>query len=88
MNKNNEEYVLGQDITSIARAKNRKETSVVSVRLTGSEVTKLDSLSRQSMKSVSQIVKDAIAAYEVKQTTVVLATGVEVGLSLAMTTSC
>ena len=60
-----EDYVLGENITDLARGKKPKESVVVSVRLTAQEFYRLDKLCNATDKSMSQLVRDALAAYHV-----------------------
>ena len=59
-----EEYVLGDNITELARGKKSKESVVVSVRLTAEEFYRLEKLCENADKSMSQLVRDALAAYQ------------------------
>ena len=63
MNDENEAFVLGEDVTSVAASKRASGTAVVSVRLTSAEVAELESLSRASGKTISQIAREALTAY-------------------------
>ncbi|MDA8216642.1 MAG: ribbon-helix-helix domain-containing protein, partial [Dehalococcoidales bacterium] len=63
MNDENEAFVLGEDVTSLAASKRASGTAVVSVRLTSAEVAELESLSRASGKTISQIAREALTAY-------------------------
>ena len=58
------EYKLGEEITDVALGKRAKETVVVSVRLTSEEFSRLEKLCEQAGKSMSQLVREAISAYE------------------------
>ncbi len=66
MNKHNneEEVVLGQNVTEYARAKASKGTAVISVRLSTDDIARLETIGRASGKTVSQVVRDALAAYD------------------------
>lgn len=59
------DYILGQDVTDIAKSNTPKDSAVVSVRLPVSEVARLERISNSTGKSMSQIVREAVAAYEV-----------------------
>ena len=63
-NNHHEEYALGQEVTEMALGKRSKETVVVSVRLPVDEFARLEKLSESSGKSMSQIVRNAVAAYQ------------------------
>jgi hypothetical protein len=67
-----EEYELGKDVTQLAKATSKKETSVVSVRLTSSEIAKLERIGRENGKTVSQVIREAIAAYRVRRPAMVV----------------
>ncbi|MBI2917899.1 MAG: CopG family transcriptional regulator [Chloroflexi bacterium] len=56
-------YVLGQEVTSAARAKTRAETVVLSVRLTTEEMAAVEAASRATGRAVSQVVREAIKGY-------------------------
>jgi len=58
----NDEYVLGEEVTERIKGKN-KGTVVLSVRLTSDELKRLESLSRETGKTVSQVVRAAISRY-------------------------
>lgn len=57
-----DEYVLGKDVTPIAAGGEKKPTAVVSVRMTSSEIARLERIGRESGQTVSQVIRDAIAA--------------------------
>lgn len=59
-----DEYKLGEEITDVALGKKTKETVVVSVRLTAEEFSRLEKMCEDSGKSMSQLVREAISAYE------------------------
>ena len=67
-----EEYELGMDVTQLAKAASKKETSVVSVRLTASEIAKLEGIGRENGKTVSQVIREAIGAYRVRRPSMVV----------------
>ena len=56
-------YELGRDATHLATASRKKETSVISVRLSNSEIARVEGIGRENGKIVSQVIRDAIAAY-------------------------
>ena len=62
-----EEYTLGQEVTEIALGKKPRETTVVSVRLPVADVARLERISSESGKSMSQVIRDAIEAYKEPQ---------------------
>ena len=60
--------VLGRDVTEAARSKNKGGTTIVfSVRLAVDDVRQLEQLSRQTGRTVSQIVREAIQNYTVTE---------------------
>ena len=61
-----EGVVLGENVTQFAKAKSGKGTAVISVRLSTDDISRLETVGRASGKTVSQVVRDAIAAYEVR----------------------
>ena len=67
MSNEHEEYELGRNVTHLFKSKSRKETSVISVRLTGEEIKRLEEIGRENEKTVSQVIRDAIAAYRVQR---------------------
>ncbi len=62
---NDSYYELGRDVTHLVASGNKKETSVISVRLTINEIKRLEKIGRESDKTVSQVIRDAIAAYRI-----------------------
>ena len=66
MSSEHEEVELGKNVSNLFRSKTRRETSVISVRLTGDEIKRLESIGRYSDKTVSQVIRDAISAYRVQ----------------------
>jgi hypothetical protein len=58
-----EEYVLGQDITDAASAKSRRGTAVLSVRLSVDELSEIDAISRATGRTASQVVREALGGY-------------------------
>ena len=67
------EYELGRDVTPLAAGGRKKDTAVVSVRLPVSDIARLEGIGRENGKTVSQIVRDAVAAYRVHRPTMVVA---------------
>jgi len=72
MKSENEEYELGRDVTHLATSGAKRETSVISVRLTKGDIGRLEGIGRESGKTVSQVIRDAITAYQVKNPTMVV----------------
>ena len=72
MNRN-EEQTLGENITAMAASHRKAETAVISVRLGIDEIARLEEMGRAAGQTVSQVIRDAIASYEVRQPRLVLA---------------
>ena len=84
MQKNDyEEYELGRDVTHLATSGRKKDTCIISVRMAGSEIAKLEGIGRESGKTVAQVVRDAVAAYQVNRPMLMAdANGVTVSIGL------
>ncbi len=67
-----EELVLGADVTELAKAKGQGGTAVVSLRLTRHEYAEIEAISAAQEKSLSDVVRAAIRAYVQQRTTVPL----------------
>ena len=63
MSSENEENTLGENITQIALGKKAKDTVVVSVRLSVEDFSRLEKICIQTDMSMSQVVREAVAAY-------------------------
>ena len=63
MNKKDEEVVLGKDATELFKAKTRKDTAVVSVRLSWDDIKRLETIGSQEDKTISQVIRESISAY-------------------------
>ena len=63
MEDNQGEFVLGDDVTSLARSRLRKGSVVLSVRLSAEELAAVDALASENGKTPSQIVREAIRDY-------------------------
>ena len=72
MTSRNEEYELGKEVTHLATSKAKQETSVISVRVTKDDIGRLEGIGRESGKTVSQVIRDAITAYQLKHPTMVV----------------
>jgi predicted transcriptional regulator len=60
MSNEQDEYILGEDVTAAATVKGRRGTSVLSVRVSNQELARLDALSQMTGKTFSQIVREAL----------------------------
>ena len=82
MTTGKDDFVLGEGITKKARKGTAKETAVISVRLTTAEVARLEAMSKATSLGISQIIRDAIATYEVREPSVAMGswTGTHLGL--------
>ena len=79
MKGRDEDYELGRDVTHLALAGGTKrDMAVLSVRLPASEIARLERIGRESGKTLSQVVRDAVASYRTQRptTAVVLGNGV------------
>jgi predicted DNA-binding protein len=63
MSNRQDEYVLGKEVTAIAKGRGAKATTVVSVRFAVDEVIRLEQISQQTGKSVSDIIREAVSSY-------------------------
>lgn len=58
------EYVLGENITGLARAsRSRSGSAVLSVRLSGEELTQIETIAQEEGKTLSQVVREALRKY-------------------------
>ena len=71
MTTRDEDFELGRNITRMATTGTKRDTAVISVRLTEEDIGRLEAIGRESGKTVSQVVRDAIAAYQVNTPTMV-----------------
>ena len=55
-----DEYVLGQDVTSVAESKSRVASAVLSVRLPVEELAAIEAVARRTGKNLSQVVREAV----------------------------
>ena len=63
MSSRDEDYVLGEDVTSLAKSKAKHGTVVLSVRLSVDEVAELEAVSDATRKTLSQVVREALKEY-------------------------
>lgn len=63
MSLEHEDFVLGEEVTDAARARARRGTAVVSVRVSSVELAQLEAISRTTKRSISQVVRDAVMRY-------------------------
>ena len=63
MSTENEEFVLGEDVTALAGPKSRGGTAVLSIRLPLEEVSEIESISRATGKTVSHVIREAIKTW-------------------------
>lgn len=57
------EYELGDDVTSLAAGKSAHPTAVLVVRLSLDELSRVESMSRETGETPSQMVREALANY-------------------------
>jgi hypothetical protein len=55
-----QEYVLGQDVTEAAASKTKGGTTVLSVRLTTEELAAIEAVADETGRTLSQVVREAI----------------------------
>ena len=63
MSIENGEYALGENVTRLAQSKKARDTVVVSVRLSVEDFSRLENMCFKTGMSMSQIVREAVAAY-------------------------
>lgn len=63
MANENEEYVLGENVTRLALGKKVRDSVVVSVRLSLEDFARLERICAETDKSMSQVVREAVSAY-------------------------
>ena len=62
-----DEYVLGRDVTHLFRSKQPSNSAVVSFRVSSDELRKLSLFAEREGKSISQVLRDAIAQMPARQ---------------------
>jgi hypothetical protein len=62
MSNEHAEYELGDDVTTAAAARERRGSTVLSVRLAPDELAQLESLSHATGRTFSQIVREALSS--------------------------
>ena len=60
MNKGQEDYILGQNVTDLAQGKEGRRTVVLSLRLLGEEFDALSDLAEIQGRTISQVAREAI----------------------------
>jgi len=58
--ENENECVLGEDVTDLAGQRSRGGTTVLSIRLSLDELAEIESISRATKKTISQVAREAI----------------------------
>lgn len=66
MNDYDEADELGRNVTHLAKP-DRPGKAIVSVSLDTSDIARLEAIGRESGKLVTEVIRDAIAAYRVEQ---------------------
>ena len=56
-------YELGDEVTELAGSKKRRETVVLSVRVSIDELGRIEEIARRTDKTVSQVARKAITSY-------------------------
>ena len=60
MTTEREDYVLGEDITEMARGREGRDTAVISFRLSSVELAALSDLAESQGKTISQVGREAV----------------------------
>ena len=63
MNGETESYIAGRDVTEKFRGA-RKESVVLSVRMSIDEMKRLEALSQETGKTIAQVVRESVASYQ------------------------
>ena len=67
MNDYDEQDELGRNVTHLFKSDKRDGTATVSVKLSYNDIARLEAIGRESGKLVTEVIRDAIAAYRVEQ---------------------
>lgn len=67
MNDYDEQDELGRNVTHLFKSDKRDGTAIVSVKLNYDDIARLEAIGRESGKLVTEVIRDAIAAYQVEQ---------------------
>lgn len=67
MNDYDEQDELGRNVTHLFKSDKRDGTAIVSVKLNYDDIARLEAIGRESGKLVTEVIRDAIAAYLVEQ---------------------
>lgn len=67
MNDYDEQDELGRNVTHLFKSDKRDGTAIVSVKLNYDDIARLEAIGRESGKLVTEVIRDAIAAYRVEQ---------------------
>ena len=59
-----EECELGANVTHLFKSEGAKATVLISVSLDAEDIARLEKLGQDSGKTVAQVIRDAIAAYQ------------------------
>lgn len=68
MNDYDELDELGANVTHLAKS-DKKAVAIVRVRLDAKDIARLEAIGRESGKLVTEVIRDAIAAYRAEQPT-------------------
>ena len=64
MNDYDEQDELGRNVTHLLKGDGSKATAIIPVSLAYEEIVVLEKIGRKSGKTVTQVIRDAIAAYQ------------------------
>lgn len=67
MNDRYEECELGRDVTHLFKSDTSEAIAIVSVSLDHSEIARLEGIGRKNGKTITQVIQDAIAAYQAEK---------------------
>jgi hypothetical protein len=63
MSSRSEAYKLGGNVTRTAKSHKRKDTVVLSVRISVEELARVEALAEATGRTVSQVAREAVSAY-------------------------
>lgn len=67
MNDYDEADELGRNVTHLAKPEGQPGNAIVSVSLDHSEIARLEGIGRKNGKTITQVIQDAIAAYQAEK---------------------
>jgi uncharacterized protein (DUF1778 family) len=81
-----EEFMLGEDVTSRAKARIHKNTVVLSIRLSSDELAEIEAAANATGHTVSQVVREAIrnCLHTMRRAEPVIILSVQEGLTISL----